>query len=101
MNLIKGEKIMNKLGDLLLEDMLEARKKSKGNEEKYYDHMCGGSIIAFINDHKGCFEIHGSTAGKLFVLKMCIKQLSKDLDVSIDEIMDFLKDALKADDKPF
>lgn len=92
---------MNKLGDLLLEDMEEAEKKSNGNKEKYYDHMCGGSIIAFINEHKGCFEIHGSTTGKLFVLKMCIKQLSEDLDISTDEIMDFLTDALKADDRPF
>lgn len=92
---------MSKLGDLFLEDMLEAKKKSNGNDDKYYDHMCGGSIIAFVNDHKGCFEIHGSTAGKLFVLKMCIKQLSEDLNISTDEIMDFLTGALKADDRPF
>lgn len=92
---------MNKLGDLFLDDMEEAAKKSNGNKEEYYNNMCMGSIIAFINDHKGCFEIHGSTAGKLFVLKMCIKQLSEDLDVSVDEIMDFLANALKADDRPF
>lgn len=91
----------NKLGDLFLDDMAEARKKADGNEEKYYDHMCGGSIIAFINEHKGCFEIHGSTTGKLFVMKMCIEQLSSDLNIPVDEIMDFLTNALKADDEPF
>lgn len=91
----------NKLGALLLEDITEAKKISSGNDAKFYDHMCCGSIIALINDHKGCFDIHGSTAGKLFVMKMCIIQLSKDLNISTDEIMDFLTDALKADDRPF
>lgn len=92
---------MNNLVDLFLDDMEEAAKKSNENKEEYYNHMCGGSIIAFINDRKGCFEIHGSTAGKLFVMKMCIIQLSEDLDVSIDEIMDFLTNAFKEDDRPF
>lgn len=86
---------MNNLGDLFLDDMEEAVKKSNGNKEEYYNKMCGGSIIAFVNDHKGCFEIHGSTAGKLFVLKMCILQLAKDIDIDVDEIMDFLTKALK------
>lgn len=93
---------MNKLKELLTKDIEKALKISSGNEEKFYNCMYCGSIIAFINDHKGCFEIHGdTTAGKIFVLKMCIKQLSEDLEISTDEIMDFLAGSLKLEDKPF
>lgn len=93
---------MNRLNKLLLNDWVTSETRANGNEDKFYNRMCGGSIIAFIDDHKGCFEIHGdTTTGKLFVLKMCIKQLASDLDIPVDEIMDFLTNALKTEDRPF
>lgn len=93
---------MNNLKELLKKDFEKAFKISSGNEEKFYYYMTCGSIIAFSNEDKTCFEIHGSTtAGKLFMLEFCIKTLASDLDISTDEIMEFLTGALKSDDEPF
>ncbi|MBO7734143.1 MAG: hypothetical protein J6S67_16385 [Methanobrevibacter sp.] len=92
---------MNKLGQLLYDDVQLATKKSKGNQDKFIEYMCSGSIIAFIKDHNGTFEIHGdTTSGKIFVLTNCIRHLSEELDISENALIDFIKNSM-CEDKPF
>jgi len=92
---------MNSIKKLLTNDVQEAIKSSKGNQDKFEEYLSSGSIIAFIREQRGCFELHGSKAGQLLVLRECIKTFAEENCVQTDAILDFIKRSIEFGNEPF
>lgn len=80
---------MNNLSELLMEESL---KTTTMNEMDSLDFICTGSILACSNvkECREFYELHGSLPAKLYVLVRCVEELTKDANVPVSEIVDFI-----------
>lgn len=85
---------MNKLADLIEKEVRDSLNMKFMDSMEY---LGNGSIIAFADPKNGKFrnDLHGSLSAKLFVLSNCMDALRLEYNVTSEELIEFVGDAVR------